>query len=146
MQKKSTLILLISLIFLQSFEIKANPSVELNYSNKTEIQSVIKKQIFAFQKENYKKAFSYASPNIQNTFKNSENFIKMVKKGYSPLLNLKNFRFGKLIYLKNTKIQEVILFTKNNQLFKAYYQMIKIHDNSWKIDGGLIRSSNDPTI
>ena len=44
-------------------------------------QAVIRDQLTAFQTRDHERAFSHAAPGIKNIFKNTENFIGMVRRG-----------------------------------------------------------------
>ena len=49
---------------------------------KDEVQTTIASQLDAFLKDDFARAFEYASPSIKRMFRNSDNFGMMVQRGY----------------------------------------------------------------
>ena len=98
-------------------------------------QSVIADQLNAFQQRDYDRAFSHAAPTIKQVFKNTDNFIRMVKSGYSVLYNPDQYIFGRNFNVDGTIHQEVIATDASGKQWQAIYTLRQLEDGSWKITG-----------
>lgn len=105
------------------------PEIEVN------TQAVIQDQISAFQSKDYDRAFSHAAPTIKQIFKTKENFIRMVKGGYSVLYSPDSYIFGRNFNLDGTIHQEVIATDEKGNQWQAIYTLKQQPDGSWKITG-----------
>ncbi|MEM7290604.1 MAG: DUF4864 domain-containing protein [Pseudomonadota bacterium] len=101
----------------------------------TTTQSVIADQLDAFQTRDYDRAFSHAAPTIRQIFKNTNNFIQMVKNGYSVLYNPDAYVFGRNFNMDGTIHQEVIATDVKGRQWQAVYTLRQQPDGSWKITG-----------
>lgn len=99
-----------------------------------EIQSVIRDQLSAFQTGDHERAFSHAAPTIKQIFKNTENFVGMVRNGYAPLYNPETFTFSRSLQQGGTMYQEVLVTDQNGKQWQAVYTLKEI-DGVWKITG-----------
>lgn len=98
------------------------------------IEATITAQIDAFLKDDFAKAFTYASPNIQGMFGSSDRFGQMVRNGY-PMV----WRPGDVDYLELREIggalwQKVMIRDQQGTTHVLDYQMIQTSDG-WKING-----------
>lgn len=98
------------------------------------IEATIGAQIEAFLVDDFATAFTYASPNIQGLFGNSENFGRMVRQGY-PMV----WRPGDVQYLElrdegGLLWQKVLIRDRQGGLHVLDYQMIRMGDG-WRING-----------
>ena len=98
-------------------------------------QAVIRDQLTAFQTRDHERAFSHAAPGIKNIFKNTENFIGMVRRGYAPLYEPETFIFSRSREEDGRIFQEVLVTDKNGKQWQAIYTLEKQADGSWKIAG-----------
>jgi hypothetical protein len=102
----------------------------------TDAQKTIESQINAFRAGKDAEAYSYAAPSIQGFFPTVESFIGMVKGGYSPVVEPKDFQFGKTKEVgAEAVIQEVEIIAKDGTAWVAIYSLIKMSDGAWKISG-----------
>jgi hypothetical protein len=102
----------------------------------TDAQKTIESQINALRAGKDAEAYSYAAPSIQGYFPTVESFIGMVKGGYSPVVEPKDFQFGKVKEVSaEAVIQEVEIIAKDGTAWVALYSLIKMEDGSWKISG-----------
>lgn len=101
----------------------------------TATQAVIADQISAFQDGDYDRAFSHAAPTIKQIFKNTDNFIRMVRGGYQPLYDPDNYIFGRNFNLDGTIHQELIATDQKGKQWQAVYTLKQMPDGSWKITG-----------
>ena len=101
-----------------------------------EVRNTISSQIEAFKKNNLKKAYRFAAPNIQAQFPNPEVFGLMVRNGYPVIWRPKSFKFTKFQDLGNKSIQRV-LFQSYNDSLEIYDYILEKYDDLWKISGVL---------
>jgi len=101
----------------------------------TSTQAVIADQLDAFQQKDYDRAFSHAAPTIRQIFKNSDNFINMVRGGYSVLYNPDRYIFGRNFNVDGTIHQEIIATDASGKQWQAIYTLRQQEDGSWKITG-----------
>jgi len=98
-------------------------------------QKVISDQISAFLEGDDFRAFSHAAPSIQKFFGTAENFLNMVRNGYSPLYMPSDFRFGKNQISEGTLYQELIATDEAGKKWQAIYSLKQQPDGAWKITG-----------
>ena len=98
-----------------------------------EIQSVISGQIEAFQQDDFDQAFSFASPNIQGFFGNSERFGQMVQNGYPMVHRPDSVRYLELREIAGNLWQQVMITDGNGVIHLLDYQMRMI-DGMWRIN------------
>ena len=98
-------------------------------------QTVIADQLDAFQQRDYERAFSHAAPTIKQIFKNTDNFIRMVKGGYGVLYDPDQYIFGRNFNVDGTIHQEVIATDESGKQWQAIYTLRQQEDGSWKITG-----------
>lgn len=99
------------------------------------IKAVIEKQLSAFRRNKGAQAFAVAAPTIRKTFKNSRNFMNMVRTSFPAVYFSKRAVFPKMSDIKGKQyLQSVILEDRNGNLVSANYLMVKI-SGRWKIAG-----------
>lgn len=106
-------------------------------------QTVIERQIKAFRQGAHEQAFSYATPALQRMFRNPDNFIGMVKRGYMPIYGARDWRFGRNKAQGGRLLQEVMLTGPNGRSWVALYTMVQGSDGEWRIAGVRIVPGND---
>ena len=98
------------------------------------IEDTIQSQIDAFLQDDFATAFSFASPNIQGMFGNSENFGQMVRRGYPMVWRPEELRFLELRDIDGRLWQKVMVRDQSGSLHVLDYQMISV-DGQWQING-----------
>ena len=108
----------------------------------TSIEDVISAQIEAFKQEDVEKAFTFASPMIQQLFRSPENFGNMVQNRYpmvwqpSDVSFLRQKNEGDVVY-------QVIRFFDAKGLGTSFvYEMVRV-SGEWKINGVFKIQSDD---
>lgn len=109
--------------------------MEITYSDSTAIQFVIEQQLQAFQNDNAQEAFSFATPEIQAQFQTPENFIRMVKTGYSPVYRPRSVLFEDVTTIQGKITQLVLLLGPDGVPVRALYLMSKQPEGVWRING-----------
>lgn len=102
------------------------------------VEDVISDQIEALLKDDFAKAFSFASPMIKEMFQNPTGFGEMVKRGYPMVWRPSQVTFGPLQTVDGVRVQTVFLTDQGGRVFEASYEMIEV-ENSWKINGVTIK-------
>ncbi len=109
-----------------------------------EMQSVIDRQLEAFQADDFAGAMEFASPVLQRYFRTPENFQRMVTQGY-PMV----WRFESVQYLESrvengVHWQRVMIRDLQGAIHVLDYRMTET-ENGWRINGVQILDSNDFT-
>ncbi len=99
-----------------------------------DVEATIDAQIEAFLADDFDRAFTFASPTIQNMFRTPDNFGAMVQKGY-PMV----WRPSSVDYLDSREEggriwQKVQITDAAGDVYVLEYQMIEL-ENGWKING-----------
>ncbi|MEM9575865.1 MAG: DUF4864 domain-containing protein [Pseudomonadota bacterium] len=109
-----------------------------------EMQSVIDRQLEAFQADDFAGAMEFASPVLQRYFRTPENFQRMVTQGY-PMV----WRFDTVQYLESRiengeHWQRVMIRDLQGVVHVLDYRMTETA-NGWRINGVQILDANDFT-
>jgi hypothetical protein len=99
------------------------------------IRAVIAAQLDAFRHDDGAKAFSYATPTIQEKFGDAGNFMQMVKSGYTPVYRPQSVAFDKLVDTEYGPDQILRLIGPDGHAYIAHYMMQKQPDGRWMING-----------
>lgn len=103
------------------------------------IQSVITDQISAFQANDVERAFTHASPNIQQKFGDPGNFGRMVQMGYPMVWRPKRYEMRELVETDAGLVQVVLIEDASGSMHEAGYLMQQI-DGLWRINGVHVRA------
>lgn len=98
-----------------------------------DIQATIDAQIDAFQADDVTRAFSYASPNIQDIFQTPERFGQMVQQGYPMVWRPAELRYLELRRVAGNLWQRVMITDAQGGIHLLDYQMIP-GENGWQIN------------
>ncbi len=98
------------------------------------IRGVISDQFAAFQTEDLDRAFSFASPGIQQMFGSPGRFGQMVRQGYPMVLHPRSVRFADLTERNGRTLQRVLVTDDAGALHLLEYEMVP-GDGGWRIDG-----------
>ena len=108
------------------------------------VQGVIGSQIDSFRTGEHAEAFSHAAAGIQLMFRNQQNFVQMVQKGYAPIYGAQDYRFGRSkAGPDGTMFQEVLLTGPKGRSWVALYTMKRDEDGVWKIAGVRLVPGNE---
>ncbi|WP_282169750.1 DUF4864 domain-containing protein [Ruegeria atlantica] len=113
------------------------------FAQNAEIEANIAAQIQAFKADDFVRAFTFASPNIQNFFGTPENFGAMVRNGYPMVWRPADVRFLELREVAGALWQKVMITDSNGQVHVLDYQMVQ-QENGWKINGVQLLGNSDP--
>ncbi len=110
-------------------------SMELTNADRAAIRTVIEHQLKAFRDDDAEKAFSFASPGIQDQFGDAEQFMAMVKASYPPVYRPRSVMFEDIIRIEGKVAQQVVVMGPNGGLFNAVYVMQLQPGDRWRING-----------
>lgn len=98
------------------------------------IQSVITSQIEAFKADDFATAFTFASPMIQEIFRNPDNFGMMVRNGYPMVWRPSDVQFKGLKGAGKLFLQNVLIQDAQGIFHLLEYQMV-LTEKGWQING-----------
>lgn len=101
----------------------------------TKVRAVIEAQVDAFRRDDAAKAFSFASPSIQQQFRSADVFVRMVQGSYAAVYRPRSFDFRRLLKIDGSYYQEVSFVGVEMQTLLCIYQMLEMPDGSWRING-----------
>lgn len=112
------------------------------FSQNIAIRKVIQVQLNAFKKNNARRAYAQASPQIQGSFGNSRNFMSSIKASYPSVYFSKKAIFPPMKAVKGKQhVQTVVLQKPDGGFVTAKYLMVLIK-GKWRIAGVDIKASD----
>ena len=118
--------------------------VKADETAQKQAQDIIRGQIEAFKSGQDAAAYSFASPMVKGFFPEVSIFMDMVKRGYQPVYNPKNYDFGRTKEpADGTVIQEVLVTGPDGKPWTAIYTLVRQTDGSWKINGVQLLPGDD---
>ena len=105
------------------------------------IQRVIESQLQALKAGDGNQAMAFAAPGLSDQFANPENFMRMIRNGYQPLLDARYTAFLEGAIVDGNTIQPLRLVMPDNTVLVALYQMQKQKDGQWRIAGCVLAPS-----
>ena len=99
------------------------------------IEQVLRDQLAAFARDDAKRAFAHAAPDIQRLFGNSDEFLRMVRDAYAPVYRASSIYFVKLEAIGGSVFQTVQLADSEGRVWLARFTMRRQPDKSWKVGG-----------
>jgi hypothetical protein len=109
------------------------------------IQSVIERQLAAFQHDDAAAAFAFASPEIQRRFGTPAAFLEMVRSAYQPVYRPREREFSTLVAGEEGLVQKVLLVGPEGRVVLALYSMEREADGSWRISGCTLVEAEERT-
>jgi Domain of unknown function (DUF4864) len=104
-------------------------------------QSIIRAQEEAFARDDGATAYSFASPALQNYFRNPDGFMSMVRDGYAPVYRPKSFVFGEVRIVDGKILQEVQIVDADGVAWDALYTLETQADGSLKISACILKKA-----
>jgi hypothetical protein len=115
-------------------------------ADRSAIQSVIERQIDAFQRDDARAAFDFASPTIREKFGDAQTFMNMVRRGYAPVYRPQAVEFRQLGEVHGRLAQRVFMIGPQGRGVVAFYFMERQPDGTWRIDGVHIAPAADEAV
>ncbi|MFN3614693.1 MAG: DUF4864 domain-containing protein [Rubrimonas sp.] len=102
------------------------------------IRNVIAQQLDAFRADDWRRAYGYASPEIQRMFRNPGSFGRMVRGGYPMVWRPAEVETGPLIDGPDGPVQIMYFRDADGAHYVAAYEMKQV-GGEWRIGGVKIR-------
>jgi len=99
------------------------------------IRAVVQGQLEAFEADDARRAFSYATPAIREVFGTPERFIDMVRTGYPAVVRHTSVVYFTPEWVADELVQSVQLTDERGSVWLATYRMQRQPDKSWRING-----------
>ena len=123
------------LIIFTLFSLHGLINAQENYQQDLiETQEIIDSQLKAFLDQDAELAYSFAAPIIRLKFKNSQEFMNMVKNYYEPVFNPKQYYFIDAQYLEGAIYHNLQIISQSNTSYLATYSLVRDGEN-WRISG-----------
>ena len=119
---------------------------DVGEQERLQIRTIIGAQLKAFHSRDAEKAFSYASPSIQEEFRTPARFLSMVRKFWPQVYSTRRSEFLQLAEIKGVWIQGVIISDDLGETWLAQYPMELQPDGHWLIDGCVVRALEDRNL
>ena len=119
---------------------------DVGEEDRLQIREIIGAQLEAFHSRDAEKAFSYASPSIQEEFRTPARFLSMVRKFWPEVYSTRRSEFLQLAEIKGVWIQGVIISDDLGETWLAQYPMELQPDGHWLIDGCVVRALEDRNL
>ncbi|WP_340300442.1 DUF4864 domain-containing protein [Roseobacter sp. HKCCD5988] len=95
------------------------------------VEATIAAQLEAFRAQDIPRAWSYASPLIQNLFGDQDQFARMVEQGYPMVWHPLTYRFGAARVTQTGVFQQVEVIDRDWQSHLLIYEMVQIAGDWW---------------
>src|SRR5947209_1562625 len=115
---------------------RADEGAALDTADRAAIRMVVEEQLAAFR---------LASPSIQQQFRSSGNFMRMVRTGYRAVYRPREVQFGEIEMKDGRIIQRVEVIGPDGAPALAHYVMQRQPDGSWRINGCFLTASEQRT-
>ncbi len=117
----------------------------LGAGNRQAIRSIIQSQLNAFQRDDGREAFSYASPGIRRSFQTPEIFMAMVRGGYAAVYRPRAVEFLETLVKDGRTVQMMRFVGPDGVAVIAMYTMERQPDGTWRI-GGVVLLRTEETV
>jgi hypothetical protein len=122
-------------LFMSLPALAQEPARDIAPAERAGIRAVIEGQIDALRRDDAASAFAFASPTIQGIFRTPDNFLAMVRTGYPPVYRPRSVAFSDLLRFDDVLVQLVDLVGPDGRPVVAAYEMQRLPDGSWRING-----------
>lgn len=132
----SSILRCLCLLIVLASPVAAQAPADVSAADRTTIRTVIESQMAAFRRDDGAAAFAFASPSIQAMFGTPEKFLDMVRQGYAPVYRPRSVAFEDLIAGDaGQPVQLVRVVGPDGETTIAAYQMTRLPDGTWRING-----------
>jgi hypothetical protein len=115
----------------------------LGEADRGAIRDIIARQIEAFRRDDGEAAFAFASPTIQGMFRTPGHFMEMVRQSYRPVYRPHDVQFEELVTLEGKTMQRVLLVGPDQDVVVALYEMQRLANGEWRINGCFLFAAQD---
>lgn len=119
---------------------------DIDPGTKTALQSVVSRQLAAFDRGDGAAAETFAAPGIRDKFPDPAKFLDMVRANYAALIKPRSTRFVGVETSPHGPLQKVSIVDADGKIWLAIYSFEKVGDE-WRITGcGLVEDKNQQAI
>ena len=111
------------------------PVLPLSTADAEQVRSTVQGQLAAFAKDDGAKAFSYAAPNVRQTFGNAAAFLEMVRRNYPVVYRPASSAFLTVEGAGNQAVQRVQMQDAAGASYLATYTLQRQKNKTWRITG-----------
>ncbi|MBI2729104.1 MAG: DUF4864 domain-containing protein [Polaromonas sp.] len=127
----------VALLWLQAFTVPAHAQA-LTSADEKSVRTVVEGQLAAFAKDDAKKAFSFAAPNVREAVGSAPDFLAMVRRDYPVVYRPASVAFLKVEGKDGDAIQRVQMLDASGNSWLALYSLARQKDKSWRITGCVV--------
>ncbi|MES2508451.1 MAG: DUF4864 domain-containing protein [Pseudomonadota bacterium] len=110
----------------------------LTATDEKNVRAVVEGQLAAFAKDDAKKAFSFAAPNVREAVGDAPAFLAMVKRDYPVVYRPGSVAFLKVEGKDGEALQRVQMLDATGNSWLALYSLQRQKDKSWRITGCVV--------
>ena len=111
----------------------------LELGDRAAVRLVIEKQLAAFENDDAERAFSFASPKIQDMFITARNFMDMVRISYPVVYRPASLSF-QVPYVEGDEVWQVVEMRDAQGMdWTAIYTLLRRADGVWRINGCVLK-------
>jgi hypothetical protein len=126
-------------LFVSLCALKAMAAEPLEPGDRAAVRLVIEKQLAAFADDDAERAFSFASPKIQEMFVTARNFLDMVRIAYPVVYRPSSLSF-QVPYLQGDEVWQIVeMRDARGTDWTALYTLLRPSDGLWRINGCVLR-------
>jgi hypothetical protein len=107
----------------------------LSAADEKNVRAVVQGQLTALARDDARKAFSYAAPNVRETVGTAEGFLALVRRSYPVVYRPASVAFLKPESLDDQVIQRVQMTDDRGDAWLAIYSLQRQKDKAWRITG-----------
>ncbi|MBK9117946.1 MAG: DUF4864 domain-containing protein [Betaproteobacteria bacterium] len=133
--------LVIALLAAPALAAPPAPPAALPAADWMAIREVIGDQLAALRAGDGATALTFATPGIRVQFGTPENFLRMVRDGYAPLLSARHTAFLDGAVIDGATLQPLRLVLPDDTVQVALYRMQRQPDGRWRIAGCVLAPS-----
>jgi Domain of unknown function (DUF4864) len=112
-----------------------SPTGAITASDSRAVRAVVEAQLKALAGNRPGDAFSYASPAIRQQFHDAAAFAEMVRRSYPMLIRPASIGFIRPEASDGVVVQGVQLHDRDGRFWRAFYELQRQPDKSWRING-----------
>lgn len=102
------------------------------------VEGLIRDQLAAFEVNDAARAWRHVAPSLQRQFGTAEGFLQVVKRGYSPMLRVRDLSFGEPTVFDGGPARWIDFTGADGKRWRALYLLEVQPDGSWRTSGCLL--------
>lgn len=107
----------------------------LSAADEKNVRAVVQGQLTALARDDARKAFSYAAPNVREAVGTAEGFLALMRRSYPVVYRPASVAFLKPESKDGLVIQRVQMLDDQGNAWLAIYSLQRQKDKAWRITG-----------